>query len=306
MSVTPDWGDTTPEIFSSSLTSTMGSVGDILGNLDTFTFLIFIISLLVGYYVYTFTSRLRGLPPGPMAFPVVGNLPQLVLGQRRTPLMYELFEEYRAQYGDMFRLSLGSKPMVIVMGKDLVRQILVTKGQLFLRRPGFYLVDKVFQGLGKDLALSAVASPIAKTLGSSSIRYLSGTFASDRCLVDVDPIVFALWGVGFFFYNLSEVWFAATPGYHWHMEMEPVRDSNMTILNGVGSSIVMMTSLNGSIFRVTGLFCGEFTGHRRIPCTKASDAELWCFIWSAPETTVEQIVETLVIWDAIALIMTSL
>ena len=28
--------------------------------------------------------------------------------------------------------------------------------------------------------------------------------------------------------------------------------------------------------------CGEFTGHRWIPCTKTSDAELWCFLWSAP------------------------
>ena len=35
-----------------------------------------------------------------------------------------------------------------------------------------------------------------------------------------------------------------------------------------------MTSSNGNIFRVTGHFCGEFTGHRWIPCTKASDAEL--------------------------------
>ena len=32
--------------------------------------------------------------------------------------------------------------------------------------------------------------------------------------------------------------------------------------------------------------CGEFTGHRWIPRTKASDAELWCFLWSAPEWTV--------------------
>ena len=31
-------------------------------------------------------------------------------------------------------------------------------------------------------------------------------------------------------------------------------------------------------FRVTGPLCGEFTGHRRIPLTKACDAELWCFI----------------------------
>ena len=42
-----------------------------------------------------------------------------------------------------------------------------------------------------------------------------------------------------------------------------------------------MTSSN-RIFRVTGSLCGEFTGHRWIPLTKASDAELWCFLWSAP------------------------
>ena len=45
----------------------------------------------------------------------------------------------------------------------------------------------------------------------------------------------------------------------------------------------MMTSSNGNIFRVTGHLCGEFTGPRWIPHTKASDAELWCLLWSAPE-----------------------
>ena len=39
-----------------------------------------------------------------------------------------------------------------------------------------------------------------------------------------------------------------------------------------------MTSSNGNIFRVTGHLCGEFTGPRWIPRTKASDAELWCFL----------------------------
>ena len=43
----------------------------------------------------------------------------------------------------------------------------------------------------------------------------------------------------------------------------------------------MMTSSNGNIFRVTGHLCGEFTGLRWIPRTKASDAELWCFLWCA-------------------------
>ena len=45
----------------------------------------------------------------------------------------------------------------------------------------------------------------------------------------------------------------------------------------------MMTSSNGNIFRVAGHLCGEFTGHWWIPHTKASDMELQCFIWSAPE-----------------------
>ena len=45
----------------------------------------------------------------------------------------------------------------------------------------------------------------------------------------------------------------------------------------------MMTSSNGNIFRVTGHLCGEITGPRWIPRTKASDAELWCFLWSASE-----------------------
>ena len=46
--------------------------------------------------------------------------------------------------------------------------------------------------------------------------------------------------------------------------------------------LIMMTSSNGNIFRVTGLLCGEFTGHRWITRTKASQAELWCFffIWA--------------------------
>ena len=43
-----------------------------------------------------------------------------------------------------------------------------------------------------------------------------------------------------------------------------------------------MTSSNGNSFRVTGPLCGEFTGQRWIPLTRASDAVLWCFLWSAP------------------------
>ena len=47
----------------------------------------------------------------------------------------------------------------------------------------------------------------------------------------------------------------------------------------IANCIYMMTSSN--IFRFTGPLFGEFTGRWWIPLTKASDAELWCFLWSA-------------------------
>ena len=46
----------------------------------------------------------------------------------------------------------------------------------------------------------------------------------------------------------------------------------------------MMTSSNRSIYPL----CREFTGHQLSSLTKASDAELWCFLWWAPEQMVDK------------------
>ena len=70
----------------------------------------------------------------------------------------------------------------------------------------------------------------------------------------------------------------------------------------ISQNLDMMKSSNGNIFRVTGPLCREFTGHGWIPLTKASTAELWCFLLSAPEQMVEQTIETTVIRDDVVLI----
>ena len=59
---------------------------------------------------------------------------------------------------------------------------------------------------------------------------------------------------------------------------------------------IIMTSSNGNIIRVTGPLWEEFSGHRWISFTKASDAGLWYFLWSVPEQTVEQTIKTPRIW----------
>ena len=60
-------------------------------------------------------------------------------------------------------------------------------------------------------------------------------------------------------------------------------DSHGYVRYPIRSYTSMMMSSNGNILCITGHLCGEFTGSRWIPHTKAIDAELWCFLWSASE-----------------------
>ena len=52
----------------------------------------------------------------------------------------------------------------------------------------------------------------------------------------------------------------------------------VTLFSMSHHQIIMITSSNENIFRFTGHLCREFIGHRWISRTKASDAELWCFL----------------------------
>ena len=68
----------------------------------------------------------------------------------------------------------------------------------------------------------------------------------------------------------------------------------------------LMTSSNGSTFRVAVPLFVEFIRDRWIPLTEPSNAEFWCFLCCASEQTTQQTLEMLVIWDAMVQIMTSL
>ena len=75
--------------------------------------------------------------------------------------------------------------------------------------------------------------------------------------------------------------------WHWFKNLvfyeHQTRNEQNTTKHGFVNWRIMTTSSNGNIFHVTDHLCGEFTGHWWISRTKASDAELWCFLWSAPE-----------------------
>ena len=63
-------------------------------------------------------------------------------------------------------------------------------------------------------------------------------------------------------------------GGHYVQNVENLGYDNL-FAKGVSLQLLLtMTSSNGNIFRVIGPLCGEFTGDRSIPRTKASDVEL--------------------------------
>ena len=70
--------------------------------------------------------------------------------------------------------------------------------------------------------------------------------------------------------------------YSWHAKATclvsySVRNlgstSRLFILYGTHHCVTITTSANGNIFRVTGPFCGEFTGHQWIPRKKSVTGE---------------------------------
>ena len=112
------------------------------------------------------------------------------------------------------------------------------------------------------------------------------------------------------YYHLTPI---VSKGKHWYLQNGYRTDFSLrTLLAWYCCSVIfsllasMMTSSSENIICVTGPLWRKFTGHRWIPFIQASDGELWCFLRSAPEQTFEQTIGTRMIWNAIALITTSI
>ena len=107
---------------------------------------------------------------------------------------------------------------------------------------------------------------------SSTTIWTVNSFSNIACLNIIKEFYPPYFNHGFVLYPINH-------SLKWHV----INSVKLSSTFHIWKFSSMMTSSNGNIFRVTGHLCGEFTGHRWITCTKASDAELWCFLWSTPE-----------------------
>lgn len=87
-------------------------------------------------------------PPGPFAWPLIGNATQL----GKAPHLY--FARMARRYGDVFQIRLGGRTVVVLNGPT-IRQALVKQGPDFAGRPDFTSFRYVSGG--KSLAFSTTS-----------------------------------------------------------------------------------------------------------------------------------------------------
>ncbi|ODM98759.1 Methyl farnesoate epoxidase [Orchesella cincta] len=68
------------------------------------------------------TKRKHGLPPGPMPFPVIGNLPQLALSGAKRP--YAAFHNLAKKHGNIMTLRMGAADVVVLSSYEVMRDVL--------------------------------------------------------------------------------------------------------------------------------------------------------------------------------------
>lgn len=82
---------------------------------------------------------------GPPSLPVIGNYLAIWWKSRKLKYNHNIWSEWAQEYGDLIGLRFGSKNVVVVSGKDMIKE--VSSREVFEGRPtGFFYT---FRGLGK-------------------------------------------------------------------------------------------------------------------------------------------------------------
>ncbi|KAI8494246.1 hypothetical protein Bbelb_280060 [Branchiostoma belcheri] len=138
--------------------------------------LLVVVLALLAVFLYVQNVRWkRRYPPGPRAWPIVGNLRDLAPGQHRV------FAEWRLKYGDVFTVWLGPRPAVVLNGQDAVKEALQKHGDIFSSRPDLFLWGKIIPTRGKGIT-AAPYGPEWKETRKVALTWLNAFGAGKQSL----------------------------------------------------------------------------------------------------------------------------
>ena len=101
-----------------------------------------LISLVLGgLCLYNFYWKRKSLPPGPIPFPLVGNLANIY----KHGLMGAM-KVCRKTYGELFTVWLGERAMVIFNDYDQIQEAFFKNGEVFAGRPQNESFSEILRG----------------------------------------------------------------------------------------------------------------------------------------------------------------
>ncbi|XP_063261862.1 cytochrome P450 2C19-like [Prinia subflava] len=83
------------------------------------------------------------MPPGPAPLPILGNLLQV-----KPSNLAKTLQKLSEEYGPVFTVHLGSDPVVVLYGHDVVKEALIDRGDEFAARGHMPIGDRANNGLG--------------------------------------------------------------------------------------------------------------------------------------------------------------
>ncbi|GLJ40274.1 hypothetical protein SUGI_0827420 [Cryptomeria japonica] len=126
--------------------------------MDSFPYLALVFALpLLLLLKYKKKSR---LPPGPLGWPIVGNLIQIVLSNQN---FQDYIEKGQGKYGPIFTIRFGPQLLIIVASRELAHEALIHKGAVFAGRPPAKGFRKLFSGNQMNIN-SSTYGPVWRTL----------------------------------------------------------------------------------------------------------------------------------------------
>ena len=117
--------------------------------------------------------RRHRIPPGPISLPIIGNL--LQLGKEAHLGIHEMSK----RHGDIFRLYLGQQLVIVISGKKLSTEILLSRSAEFSLRPNlpFFVFSSKDNESFALSPMSAAKHKKRKGLALSALKKTEKTFS---------------------------------------------------------------------------------------------------------------------------------
>ncbi|MED6220906.1 hypothetical protein PIB30_049287 [Stylosanthes scabra] len=129
-------------------------------------FILFFTILILFLLNYTTKSKKLNLPPGPPAWPIVGNLFQVA---RSGKPFFAFVNDVRQKYGPIFTLKMGTRTMIFLSDPKLIHEALIENGALYASRPPETPTRSVFS-VNKFTVNAATYGPVWRSLRKNMVH----------------------------------------------------------------------------------------------------------------------------------------